>query len=77
MAEHDVRSAVQPVVFAGAIETAQVRLDAQHVEVVQGGAEPCGGGRAVAGVQAGEEEIERRQVLEAAVALAQIEVVRV
>src|ERR1700690_539941 len=73
--EHDIRRAVGAVLIGGMEETAKIRLNPEHVKVVSGYRKARGGRGRLAGVQTYEGEVEGRQSVEAAVAIAQVEIV--
>src|SRR6202030_4862129 len=71
--KHDIRSAVWAALVGCVNETAKIRLNAQCVEVIPGHfEEPCAGW-IVAGIEAYRSDVISRQILKAAVAIAQIE----
>src|SRR5690349_19589781 len=69
--EHDVRRAVGAVLILGMEETAQVRLNAQHVEIVPGHCIDPGARWIVAAIQSDLIDVKGRQTVEAPVAIAQ------
>ena len=77
MTEHNVRSAVRTVLIRGVENAAKIRLNAEYVEVVPADFKDPGLGQVVARVQSYRGGIKCSQVFEAAVAIAQIEIVRI
>src|SRR4030081_1975811 len=75
VAEHEKRGAVGAVLIGAVEEAAKVRVDPEHVEVVPSRRKARGGGWILARVQPYKDETKSCQILEAAVAIAQIEIV--
>src|SRR6202022_1716017 len=72
IAEHEKRGAVGAVLIGTVEETAKVRLNPEYVEVVSSRCKARGGGWVLARVQPYKDEIKSCQIIEAAVAIAQI-----
>ena len=71
----DVRSAVRAVLIGAVDEASEMGLHAQHVEVIAADfIEPCGGG-IIARVEPGGGDGIRGETVEAAVAVAEVEIV--
>ena len=75
--EHDIRSAVRAMLIGGVEETAEIRLNAQYVEVVPAHFIEPGAGGIFAGVEPGSVMLISCQTIKAAVAIAQIEIIRI
>ena len=74
--EHDVGHAVRPVLIGGMEESAEIRMNAQHVEVVSRRCKAVRRKHILACIQAhAEGEIKGRKLFKAAVAIAQIQIV--
>src|SRR6266550_2200004 len=75
IAEHEIRGAIRAM-FVGALkETAKIRLNSEHVEVVPSRCKARSDGWIVTRVQADKGKVKRCQIFEAAFAVAQIEIV--
>ena len=75
--EHDIRSAVRAMLIRGVEETAKIRLNAQYVEIVSADVIEPSAGRIVARVERRRPDGESCESIKAAVAVAQVEIVRV
>src|SRR5579864_3668840 len=75
--EHDIRSAVRAMLIGAVEEAAQIRLNAQYVEVVPAPFHQPDMGWIVAGVQSCVTDVVSGQTVKAAVAIAQVQIVGV
>jgi hypothetical protein len=76
MGEHNIRSAVGAVLVGCVKQTAKVGVNAQHVEVISRRCEAVCGNRIFASIEShSQDHVESGQILEAVVAIAQIDVV--
>lgn len=73
--QHDVGHAVGAMLVGGMEKPAQVRLNPQCVEIVPGDRLGPGARRIVAGVEADLREAERGEIVEGAVAIAEVDVI--
>src|SRR2546423_7219845 len=73
--EDDIGSAIRAVLIGGMEETAEIWLDFEYVKVIAAGFDDPGARRIGARVQARHGDAESRQGLEAAVAVADVEIV--
>ena len=75
VAEHDKRSAVGAMLIGGVEETAKIRLNAQCVEVVPAGFIEPRAGWMIPRIQTCLFGVNRCQIIKAAVAIAQVEII--
>ncbi len=73
--EHHVWGAIGAMLIGAREKTAQIRVKPEHVEVISSGCIASGTDRIAARVQAREDHLEGSQILEAVIAISQVEVV--